>query len=565
MQANSATLSCENIAHAGLGAPAKREGAELLYRCPHPERHKNGDAHPSLKVNPKKNVWACFPCDAKGTAWQLAAFLVGVDAGDKEAISAWLIERGLLSNHPRKAKSARGRCVATYVYTDTQGNPLARKLRFEPGANGKAKDFSWQRWENGAWVDGLGAVKTPLYRIAKIINEPRVVLTEGEKDADAGASIGLPTATSGGTGSWREDHAECLRGKQVVIIADADPPGRAEAHKRGASLYGKAAGVKVCEIPGCNDLAEAIEKGTTREAALALFEQTPQWQPANGAESLDTVLAFVTRFVSMTAHQTRAVALWVAHTHAFDAADCTPYLDINSPEKQSGKTRLLEVLEKIVMNPWLTARTTAAALVRKTHGEHPTLLLDESDAAFQQDKEYVAALRGVLDSGYRRSGKASLCIGQGAAIQVLDFQTFSPKAIAGIGRLPDTVRDRSIPIKLKRAACGKVARFRERQIMAEASQIKGQLTAWCAANLERLRQARPDIPAQLSDRQADCCEPLLAVADLAGIGPKPEGRRLSNYAPRHKWTMRRLVSGFWRTFGRFSENARRRAWLLPTW
>jgi len=514
--------SCEAIARAWRGEPAKREGAELLYRCPHPEGHKNGDSHPSLNINPKKNVWACFPCGASGTAWKLAAFLAGVDAGDKAAIKAWLKDKGLLNGAKRKAKAdGRGLCVATYLYTDAQGNPLARKLRFEPGGNGKKKDFAWERWEGGKWALGLGAVRTPLYRIAKIINEPFVVLTEGEKDADAGASIELPTATSGGVGSWREDHAECLRGKAVVIDAHADDPGRVEAQKRAASLYGKAASMKVCEIPGCKDLAEAIEKGMTREALLTRFEQTPEWRPASGAEILDVVLAFVTRFVSMTAHQARVVALWVAHTYAFDAADTTPYLSVNSPEKQSGKTRLLEVAEKIVMNPWLTGRTTAAALVRKINGQHPTLLLDESDTAFQQEKEYVAALRGILDTGYRKSGKASLCVGQGAAIEVRDFQTFSPKAIAGIGQLPDTVRDRSIPIKLKRARRGAVARFREREANREGLEIAARLATWCAANLETLRQARPETLTQLSDRQSDCCEPLLAIADLAG-GEWPE-------------------------------------------
>ena len=47
-------LSCEAIARAALGEPLKRERAELLYRCPRPERHTNGDAHPSLKINAEK-------------------------------------------------------------------------------------------------------------------------------------------------------------------------------------------------------------------------------------------------------------------------------------------------------------------------------------------------------------------------------------------------------------------------------------------------------------------------------------------------------------------------------
>jgi hypothetical protein len=519
-------FKCEDLARAALGEPAKREAAELVYRCPHPEAHKNGDSHPSLKINPKKDVWLCGPCRAKGKAWALAAFIAGIDAGDKEKVTAWLVERGLLAKGERKgkAKSGRGACVATYLYTDAQGKPVARKLRFEPGENGKKKSFAWERWEGGKWIPGLGSVKTPLYRIAKIISSPFVVLPEGEKDADAGASIGLATATSGGVGSWREDHAECLRGKEIIVIADADGPGRAHAQRVAALLYGTAASVAVTEIPSFHDLADAIAGGMSCDAILAHLLSAPEWKPASGAEILDMVMAFVRRFVSMTAHQARGVALWTAHTHAFDAADCTPYLAVNSAEKQSGKTRLLEVLRLLVSNPWFTGRVTADLLKRKIDTESPALLLDEGDAAFRGPEEYSEALRGVLNTGYRRGGVASCCVGQGTNITYKDFSTFCPKAIAGIGKLPDTVADRSLPINLKRARRGAVARFREREAQHEASDIAARLASWCAANLEALRKARPEIPPQLSDRQADCCEPLLAIADLAG-GEWPETAR----------------------------------------
>jgi hypothetical protein len=521
------SLKCEAVARAGLGEPAKREGAELLYRCPRPEGHKNSDSHPSLKINPKKNVWACFPFGATGKAWALAAFLAGCEPGDKERVKTWLKDKGLSNGAKCKAKpEGRGPCVATYTYTDAQGNPLARKLRFEPGAKGKPKDFSWDRWEGGKWLSGLGSVKTPLYRIAKVINEQFAVLTEGEKDADAGASIGLPTATSGGTGSWREDHAECLRGKSVVIVADADDAGRIHAQKVAASLYGKATRMKVCEIPDCKDLAKGIEGGWTCERLLSLFSGMPEWKPETGAEILDAAMGFIRGFVSLNESQARAVALWVAHTHAFDAANCTPYLAVNSAEKQSGKTRLLEVLRLLVSRPWFTGRVTAAVLTRKIDAEHPTLLLDESDAAFAGEKEYAEALRGILNAGYRRGGAASCCVGKGAEMGYKDFLTFCPKAIAGIGKLPDTVGDRSIPIRLKRARRGEVARFREREAQREGSEIAARLAAWSASNLEMLRQARPEIPAQLSDRQADTSEPLLAIADLAGAD-WPKGARVA--------------------------------------
>jgi Protein of unknown function (DUF3631)/Domain of unknown function (DUF3854) len=245
-----------------------------------------------------------------------------------------------------------------------------------------------------------------------------------------------------------------------------------------------------------------------------------------GRNALDSALTFVRRFVSLSDAQALVVILWVAHTHAFGAADCTAYLDVNSPEKGSGKTRLLEVVKLLVARPWFTGRVSAAVLVRKIDAAEPTLLLDESDAAFSSDQDYAEALRGVLNTGYRRGGAASLCVGQGSGITFKDFSTFSPKAIAGIGSLPDTVRDRSIPIRLKRARRGQVERFREREAEREGRIIAEKLSAWCAARLEGLRGATPAIPGELTDRQADCCEPLLAIADAAG-GEWPQRARRS--------------------------------------
>jgi hypothetical protein len=521
-------LECEAIARAALGEPVKQRGRELFYCC-RGQVHTNGDRDPSLKINPQKNAWGCFVCGVTGkNGWSLAAFLAGCDSGDKKAVRAWLVARDLLPKCGQngKAKSGRGPVVATYVYTDAEGNPVARKLRHEPGAHGREKDFEWEHFNNGNWLSGLGGLKPPLYRHRDIEASDWVVVTEGEKDAEAGARIGLPTTTSGGTGSWRDDHGDMLRNKRAVIIADADKAGRIDAQKRAALLYSKARPVKVLEIPGAKDLAEAIEAGWTRERLLALFEEAADWSPAGGAEVVDSIVAFVRRFVSLTKAQALAVALWVAHTHAFDAADCTPYLSINSPEKQSGKTRLLEVLRTLVAKPWFTGRVTAAVLTRKIDAECPTLLLDESDAAFKSDREYAEALRGVLNTGYRRGGVASCCVGQGANISYKDFSTFCPKAIAGIDKLPDTVADRSIPIRLKRAKRGAVERFRERDAEPEASEIAGRLAAWCETNLERLGKARPEIPPELSDRQADVCEPLLAIADRAA-GEWPGASRLA--------------------------------------
>jgi hypothetical protein len=247
---------------------------------------------------------------------------------------------------------------------------------------------------------------------------------------------------------------------------------------------------------------------------------------ADGGELLNSVVAFIRRFVSLSESQLSAVALWVAHTHAIEAAQVTPYLNISSAEKQCGKTRLLEVLNLLVASPWMTGRASAAVLVRKIDAQSPTLLLDESDAAFKGDLQYTETLRGVLNSGHSRGGKVSLCVGKGKEIEFRDFHVFCPKAIAGIGGLPDTVADRSIPIRMKRRAPGEpVERFRARLVSRDAVDIQRQLGEWAARNVKQLPDAEPRLPEMLSDRQQDGVEPLLGIADVAGEEWPERGRK----------------------------------------
>jgi len=236
----------------------------------------------------------------------------------------------------------------------------------------------------------------------------------------------------------------------------------------------------------------------------------------DGAALLDEVGTFIRRFVAMSQSQADLCALWVVHTHATDAADFTPYLDINSPVLRSGKTRLLEVLRLLVAKPWFTGRVSGASLVRKTKQEHPTLLLDESDAAFNQG-EYSEKLRGILNSGFERDGAYSMCISKGNDWESRDFSTFSPKAIAGIGKLPPTVQDRAIPIRLKRALRDEQRqRLRKRKVKPEADQLRQLVTDWAGQNLTSLRETEPQLTEALNDRQQDVCEPLLAIAHCAG-------------------------------------------------
>jgi hypothetical protein len=236
-----------------------------------------------------------------------------------------------------------------------------------------------------------------------------------------------------------------------------------------------------------------------------------------GPQILDEIAAFIWRFVILSKSERLVISLWIAHTWALDATDTTPYLAVTSPVMQSGKTRLLEILELFVRNPWMTGRVTAAALYRKVENDCPTLLLDEWDAIAKSNPELTEALRGILNSGHRRDGKVSVCGPKSSGFQPTDFRVFCPKVIAGIGKVPTTIADRSIPIRLKRKAPGEnVERFRKKLVLADANSLKFRLKGWVRTHLEELKVANPQLPECLSDRQQDGAEPLLAIADVAG-------------------------------------------------
>ena len=249
------------------------------------------------------------------------------------------------------------------------------------------------------------------------------------------------------------------------------------------------------------------------KVAAALWEGAPPL-----AELLDKVAAVFKRFVVLSAEQADVLALWVVHTHAFDAAETTPYIHVTSAEKRSGKTRLQDVAEPLVLKPWKTGRVTAAVLTRKVSKERPTLLLDELDAAFKSGDEYGQALRGILNVGFQRGGSTSVCVGQGKGIDYVDLEVFSPKCFAMIGELPDTIADRSIRIELKRKnRTEQVERFRRREHRDELEMLHDQLASWASEDVvEELAGAYPELPDELHDRAQDVWEPLLAIGDLAG-------------------------------------------------
>jgi Protein of unknown function (DUF3631) len=236
------------------------------------------------------------------------------------------------------------------------------------------------------------------------------------------------------------------------------------------------------------------------------------------AELIGEVETLLERFIVLPSDNAKiALALFVLHTWAFEAAHATPYIIVLSAEKQSGKSRLMELLEFVTRNPLKTASATEAALYQYIDKVKPTLYFDETDAMFTTKSDRSEGIRGIIDSGNR---PGTYIIRGGKDGEPTKHDPYCPKVLTGIdiGKLPDTIIDRGVVIHMRRKLpTERVERLRLHKVETETEPLRNKLAEW-AKQVTSLRDAEPELPEELSDRAADAWEPLLAIADLAGYG-----------------------------------------------
>jgi hypothetical protein len=466
-----------------------------MWSCPTHE-----DAEPSLSVSEGDDGRALVKCHA-GCQTETVVSALGLSMAD------------LFVSKP---KTSRREIVATYRYRKADGELLFEVLRFEP------KEFAQRRPDgNGGHVWNLHGVEPVLFRLPELIKgvaEGRTAyFVEGEKDVLAFQKRGhCATCNPGGAGKWRPQFARIFEGAQVVIVADDDEPGERQALAVAASLEGVAASVSIVKAARGKDASDHFDAGLR-------VEDFVDWSPEHGqVDHLSSLLAevrmFLCKYVALTDAQATAVTLWVVVTWLVEWLETAPYLAITSPEKRSGKSRLLEALALVVRLPWYAVLPSEAVVFRKISSDTPTLLLDECDAIWsgRGPSDKYEGLRGMINAGHRSGATVPRCVPP--KFEVRDFAVFCLKAIAAIGKVPDTISDRAIPIRLhRRRPDQRVARFRQRDTEAETAELRERLALWATtAETRAIAESRPEIPDALHDRAADVWEPLLAVADAAG-------------------------------------------------
>jgi len=229
---------------------------------------------------------------------------------------------------------------------------------------------------------------------------------------------------------------------------------------------------------------------------------------------LDAVDKFLTRFIAHpNEHARYAHALWLAHTWRMDEWDSTPRLGFMSPEKGSGKTRALEVSEHLVPHGVRVSQaTTGYILARISEDPPPTLLYDEIDTVYGPKTRGNEELRAVLNAGHRRGATAGRGNWGNDGLAGQDYPAYCAVALAGLGKLPETIADRAVIIRMKkRKRTERVEPWRPRVNAKEANALGAALGSWM---MDASLSWPDNMPVE--DRAADVWEPLIMVADAAG-------------------------------------------------
>jgi Protein of unknown function (DUF3631)/Toprim domain len=223
-------------------------------------------------------------------------------------------------------------------------------------------------------------------------------------------------------------------------------------------------------------------------------------------------------------------ALWCAHSYLLrkESLDITftPLLAFQSPLKRCGKSTALKCVHLMSCNAHLISSISASSLFRIIDEFGVSLMLDEADNVFRDDKSDLLA---VLNAGRDRLTARVMrveSLGDGK-FKVRVFNTFTAVALSSIKALPATLQDRAIVLSLKRATHGERPQRLTLTERGPLINVGRRLARW-AADLPAQSLPRP-APTGLHNRIEDSWFVLFQVAELAG-GDWPERCRKAAHA-----------------------------------
>jgi 5S rRNA maturation endonuclease (ribonuclease M5) len=182
--------------------------------------------------------------------------------------------------------------ISEHPYYDEHGKPYLKVRKCLDGA-GK-KQFPQYHWDGTHWGKGKPTGPKIPYRLPQLIAAPittTIYFCEGEKDADNLARLGFTTTTAseGAAAKWDPALTRYFNNRPVVILPDADRPGRAHAEKIARAINGVAASVRVLDLypdrHDGSDVSDWLEHDRACAKLAKLAKEASLWEPTSRSDA----------------------------------------------------------------------------------------------------------------------------------------------------------------------------------------------------------------------------------------------------------------------------------------
>ncbi|MDE6425841.1 MAG: Rha family transcriptional regulator [Ruminococcus sp.] len=192
----------------------------------------------------------CFACGEYGDIFTLHAKLNNLSIDNdfiqivNELEKKYNLPSSNYGNTPSNSNSLLQ--LRSHVYMNMNRDKIAVKTIYKK-LDG-SKTARWERYEGNTLVKNLNGLQMPLYHVYNLTNNTKpVFIVEGEKDVETMEKLGyIATTSPNGAGSrWKESYTECIKGFDVIILADNDEVGLKYATNIAESIIQTARSVKL--------------------------------------------------------------------------------------------------------------------------------------------------------------------------------------------------------------------------------------------------------------------------------------------------------------------------------
>jgi hypothetical protein len=270
-------INFESFYRSELDCEQRLNGDELPARCPF-----HDDDTPSLYCNVKTGLYFCQGCGAKGDVFSFVQERRGVTFQEALGELAHLV--GLNGNgdgkKKEKARAVEANQTDRYDYTFEDGTYAFSVLRFEE--EGREKTFRQWHYDFQAekWIENVQGVRLVPFNLPEVLTAKTVFIVEGEKDVLRLKDLGLvATCNPMGSGKWRDEYGQFLKGKKVIIIPDNDKPGRDHAEDVRIKIKPFVDSVRLVELPGLpqkGDVSDWLDAGGTIDQLREIVAKVPE-------------------------------------------------------------------------------------------------------------------------------------------------------------------------------------------------------------------------------------------------------------------------------------------------